>query len=219
MPCIQPVLGATCVSKSHNWSRRAPLESRLPVGGAVSALILLAADVADALCVGRALAAVVGRRGGADAGSIRAGGQVHTGSNHGDPALEVLQNGPAQALLCVRRGCSPGQRCSQRPYMGATSAPRARGTLTVPTAYYRSQMVAVHGRPGHIWSRIGVGGSAFLTSGPGGPVVPPRGPTPHVHRYNRITLILILCIGFACVRADSGKLPPREGEKTSKRNG
>ena len=49
-------------------------------------------------------------------------------------------------------------------------------------------------------------------------VVPPRGPTPHIHRYNRITLILILCIGFACVRADSGKLPPREGEKTSKRN-
>jgi hypothetical protein len=161
MPCVQPVLGATCVSKSHNWSRRAPLESRLPVGGAVSALILLAADVADALCVGRALAAVVGRRGGADAGSIRAGGQVHTGSNHGDPALEVLQNGPAQALLCVRRGCSPGQRCSQRPHMGATSAPRARGTLTVPTAYYRSHMVAVHGRPGHIWSRVGVGGIAF----------------------------------------------------------
>ena len=127
-------------------------------------------------------------------------------------------SGPTNALLCVRGGCSPGQRCSQRPYMGAPSAPRARGTLTVPTAYYRSHMVAVHGRPGHIWSRVGDFGSAFSTSGPGGPVVPPRGPTPHIHRCNRITLILILCIGFACVRADSGELAPREGEKTSKRN-
>ena len=70
-------------------------------------------------------------------------------------------SGPTNALLCVRRGCSPGQRCSQRPYMGATSAPRARGTLTVPTAYYRSHMVAVHGRPGRIWSRVGAGGIAF----------------------------------------------------------
>ena len=150
------------MSKPHNGSRRAPLQPRSPVGEAVSVLVLLTAAVADALSIVRALTAVVDRRDGTAAGSIRTGGKVHTGSNHGDPALEVLQNGPAQALLCVRRGCSPGQRCSQRPCMGATSAPRARGTLTVPTAYYRSQMVAVHGRPGHIWSRIGVGGIALF---------------------------------------------------------
>ena len=149
------------MSKPHNGSRRAPLQPRSPVGEAVSVLILLTAAVADALSIVRALTAVVDRRDGTAAGSIRTGGKVHTGSNHGDPALEVRQNGLTKALLCVRRGCSPGQRCSQRPHMGATSAPRARGTLTVPTAYYRSQMVAVHGRPGHIWSRIGVGGIAF----------------------------------------------------------
>ena len=94
---------------------------------------------------------------------------MHTGSNHGDPALEVLQNGPTKALLCVRRGCSPGQRCSQRPHMGATSAPHARGTLTVQTAYYRSHMVAVYGRPGRIWPRVGDCGFAFFNFWAGWP--------------------------------------------------
>ena len=95
------------------------------------------------------------------AGYLGMQGDVHTVMDRGEPALEVRQTGLTSAPLCIRRGCSPGQRCSQRPYMGAPSAPRAMGTLTVPTAYYRSHMVAVHGRPGHILSRIGVGGIAF----------------------------------------------------------
>jgi hypothetical protein len=70
-------------------------------------------------------------------------------------------SGPTNALLCVRRGCAPGQRCSQRADACTPSAPRARGTLTVPTACYRSQMVAVHGRPGRVCPRIGDCGIAF----------------------------------------------------------
>ena len=66
-------------------------------------------------------------------------------------------------------GVLPGQRCSQHPYVGATSAPRARGTLTVPTAYYRSHMVAVHGRPGRICPRVGDCGFAFFNFWAGWP--------------------------------------------------
>ena len=116
-----------------------------------------------------AQAGFVDRRMRTAAGYLGMRGVVHTVTDRGEPALEVRQNGPTNALLCAWRGCSPGQRCSQRPYMGATSAPRARGTLTVPTAYYRSHMVAVHGRPGRIWSRVGDCGFAFFNFWAGWP--------------------------------------------------
>ena len=38
-----------------------------------------------------------------------------------------------QRTLCFRRGCARGQRCSQRADTDEPSAPRARGTLPVPT--------------------------------------------------------------------------------------
>ena len=116
-----------------------------------------------------ALAGFMDRRMRTAAGYLGMRGVAHTVTDRGEPALEVWQDGLTNALLCVRRGCAPGQRCSQRADTCTPSSPRARGTITVPTAYHRSQMVAVHGRPGHIWSRVGDFGIAFFNLWAGWP--------------------------------------------------
>ena len=119
------------------------------------------ADVPDPLCVLRALTAFLDRRDGTAAGCIVARGKVHTGLGHGEPALGVRQNGLDAALFVLLTGCARGQHCSQRADTGEPSAPRARGALPVRTPCCGSRVAAVLGRPGHVCTRIGVGGVAF----------------------------------------------------------
>ena len=64
--------------------------------------------------------------------------------------------------LRVRRGCTWGQRSSQRADAGEPWAHRAMCALACPTARGGWHVVAICGRPGHICARIRVGGAALL---------------------------------------------------------
>ena len=70
--------------------------------------------------------------------------------------------GSTEHSSCVRRGCTWGQRSSQRADAGEPWAHRATHALACPTARGGWHVVAVCGRPGHICARIRVGGVALL---------------------------------------------------------
>ena len=70
--------------------------------------------------------------------------------------------GSTEHSSCVRRGCTWGQRSSQRADAGEPWAHRATHALACPTARGGWHVVAVSGRPGHICARIRVGGAALL---------------------------------------------------------
>ena len=64
--------------------------------------------------------------------------------------------------LRFRRGCTWGQRSSQRVDTGESWAHRATYDLACPTARGGCHVVADYGRPGHICARIRVDGVARL---------------------------------------------------------
>ena len=70
--------------------------------------------------------------------------------------------GSTEHSSCVRRGCTWGQRSSQRADTGEPWAHRAMWALACPTARGGWHVVAICGRPGHICARIRVGGAALL---------------------------------------------------------
>ena len=170
---------------SPQWTPPTPpsghLQPRLPVVWGLC--FPPTADVTDSL------AAAVDRSNCTATCYVRTCGRVHTALVHGEAALKAGQNGSIPHFCAFGGGCTRGQRCSQRAGSGEPSAPRARGTLTVPTPCRGSHVAAVIGRPGHICARIGGGGIGLL---------PPLGRARrHLHRIHPLFMAIIGLVRFS----------------------